>query len=557
MLATHPRLAVALALALALMMPAPAAAVQAPDLRTVDLNPGSASSFARGFTRWNGWDYFIAGGTGNVYATELWRTNGGTTELVADGLRIYWNGYFNGKPSSDRVFAPLGGYLYFWGEDEAGGEEIWRTNGLDTTRVTSVCAADCDGVEGIPFTYGSYVYFRGDTPSTGTELYRTNGTTTTLVKDLVPGSGGSSPGNFTIYGGKLYFTVFTASGMEMGRTDGTSAGTELFDLVPGGSVFVGEFTPFAGRLFFSANSHLWSLTSSEAPAQFYAPNSSGDSGVESLTVVGDKMFFSATDGVDNQELWMTTGDPTDPDATNLVYDIYPLSSSRPTGLTAFGSRVYFSAFDGTSGYELWSSNGTATSRVADINAGSGSSNPDDLTVFAGALYVSANGGELWRVTDSLTAKRHSMVPLRDDDFRFYKVDMSVSGDKLYLHTNDAEAGREYAWMQAPAAPGSVSAPTITGTAKVGRVLTSARGSWTGVPSAITSGQWYRCTKSGTTTPTTSSLSGSGCVAISGATKPSYKAVTADKGKYLRLRVKAQNESGTVYRWSKATGKIAP
>jgi len=555
MLATHPRLAVALALALALMMPAPAAAVQAPDLRTVDLNPGSESSFARGFTRWNGWDYFIAGGTGNVYATELWRTNGGTTELLADGLRIYWNGYFNGKPSSDRVFTPLGGYLYFYAEDAAGGEEIWRTNGLDTTQVTSVCAADCDGVEGIPFTYGSYVYFRGDTPSTGTELYRTNGTTTTLVKDLVPGSGGSSPGNFTIYGGKLYFTVFTASGMEMGRTDGTSAGTELFDLVPGGSVFVGEFTPFAGRLFFSANSHLWSLTSSEAPAQFYAPNSSGDSGVESLTVVGDKMFFSATDGVDNQELWMTTGDPTDPDATNLVYDIYPLSSSRPTGLTAFGSRVYFSAFDGTSGYELWSSNGTATSRVADMNAGSGSSNPDDLTVFAGALYVSANGGELWRVTDSLTAKRNSMVPLRDDDFRFYTVDMSVAGDKLYLHTNDEAAGREYAWMQAPAAPASVSAPTITGTAKVGRVLTSARGSWSGVPSAITSAQWYRCTKSGATTPTTSSLSD--CVAISGATKPTYKVATADKGKYLRLRVKAQNESGTVYRWSKATGKIAP
>jgi hypothetical protein len=91
------------------------------------------------------------------------------------------------------------------------------------------------------------------------------------------------------------------------------------------------------------------------------------------------------------------------------------------------------------------------------------------------------------------------------------------------------------------------------------VLTSARGSWSGVPSAITSAQWYRCTSAGpsagTTTPTTSSLSG--CVTISGATKATYKAVAADKGKYLRLRVKAQNESGTVYRWSKATVKIAP
>jgi hypothetical protein len=154
-----------------------------------------------------------------------------------------------------------------------------------------------------------------------------------------------------------------------------------------------------------------------------------------------------------------------------------------------------------------------------------------------------------------------MVPLWNDPIDAYdtysNVTLEVSGDKLYLQTGALGAGHEYGWMQAPAAPRSVAAPTITGTAKVGRVLTSARGSWTGVPSAITSAQWYRCTKSGTTTPTTSSLSGSGCVAISGATKPSYKAVTADKGKYLRLRVKAQNESGTVYRWSKATVKIAP
>jgi hypothetical protein len=124
-----------------------------------------------------------------------------------------------------------------------------------------------------------------------------------------------------------------------------------------------------------------------------------------------------------------------------------------------------------------------------------------------------------------------------------------------VQTDAAGAGQEYAWMQAPAAPRSVVAPTITGTAKVGRVLTGARGSWSGVPSAITSAQWYRCTKAGTTTPTSANLTG--CSAISGATKATYKAVAADKGKYLRLRVKAQNESGTVYRWSKATVKIAP
>ena len=232
---------------------------------------------------------------------------------------------------------------------------------------------------------------------------------------------------------------------------------------------------------------------------------------------------------------------------------------NPQWLTAFGSRVYFAATNGTTGVELWSSNGSVTSQVADINDGAGSSDPNDLVVFSSALYLYANGGELWRVTDSITATRHSMIPLWDYDGSsvdvVLNVGMSLAGDKLYLHTNVAGAGREYSWMQAPAAPASVVAPSIAGTAKVGRVLTSARGSWSGVPSAITSAQWYRCTKSGATTPKTSSLSD--CVAISGATKPTYKVVTADKGKYLRLRVKAQNESGTVYRWSKATGKIAP
>ena len=272
------------------------------------------------------------------------------------------------------------------------------------------------------------------------------------------------------------------------------------------------------------------------------------------------MFFSATDNVDGRELWVTTGDPTDPSATTLAADIADgAGDSGPMWLTAFGSRVYFAATDGSSGTELWSSNGRDTSQVADINPGSGSSEPNDLTVFAGALYLYANDGELWRVIDSTSAKRQSMVQLWDDVTDPYdtylNVGLEVAGDKLYLQTGVLGAGREYAWMQAPAAPASVAAPAITGTAKVGKVLTGARGSWSGVPSAITSARWYRCTGAGTTTPTSFSLSG--CVAISGATKATYKAVAADKGKYLRLRVTAKNESGTVYRWSKATGKIAP
>ena len=556
------QIALTLVTAVALTIAPSAQALQAPDLHTVDLVPGEGSSAARAFTRFNGWDYFVTGNDAlEGAATGIWRTNGATTELIADNLILDIEvSNFGGV---NRAFSVLGNYLYFTADDGSNGSELWRTDGSSVTMVANICSAGCDGAIGAPYTVGSWVYFMGDNGATGFELWRSNGSTTALVKDIVPGTVGSFPRDFFNYQGVLYFTYSNdANGREIAKSNGTASGTVIYDLVAGssGSSPFG-FTAFASRLFFSANSQLWSLTATQAPAQFYAPNASGNSYVHSLTVVGSVMFFAATDGVDGRELWVTTGDPTDPSATRQAYDIEEgAGDSNPMWLTAFGSRVYFSATTGGGGAELWSSNGFGNaSQVAELAAGSNNSYPNDLTVFAGSLYLFANDGELWRVTDSTTAKRQSMVPLWDNPidpiFEFLEVTLEVSGDKLYLHTGLPGAGQEFAWMQAPAAPKSIAAPAITGTAKVGKVLTGARGSWSGVPSAITSAQWYRCTAAGTTMPTTSSLSG--CVAISGATKATYKAVTADKGKYLRLRVKAQNESGTVYRWSKATGKIAP
>jgi len=556
------RLAFALATAIALSAAPSAQALQAPDIRTVDLVPGDGSSAARGFTRLGGWDYFVTGGVDRQYATGIWRTNGTTTELVADNLNVALesNLYYMKPP---RAFAALGTYLYFSADDGASGSEIWRTDGSSVARVADLCATPtCDGAVGVPFTSGSWVYFNGFTSATGAELWRTNGTTTSIVKDTVPGAEGANFADFYTHQGILYFRYTNdANGAELGQTNGTSSGTVLYNFTPGSdSSNPHGFTTFADRLFFSAESQLWSLTPTQAPALFYQPNSSGNSFVNTLTVVGSQMYFNAENNADGRELWVTTGDPTDPSATTQVANISTgAGSSNPMWLTAFGSRVYFAASDGSGGVELWSSNGRDASLVADINPGSESSSPNDLTVFAGALYLYANDGELWRVTDSTSANRQSMVRLWDDPLEPYDTAINVAleavGDKLYFHTGVVGAGREYAWMQAPAAPASVAAPAITGTAKVGKVLTGARGSWSGAPSAITSAQWYRCASAPSTTPTTSSLSG--CVAISGATKATYKAVTADKGKYLRLRVKAQNESGTVYRWSKATVKILP
>ncbi|CAI8288952.1 MAG: Uncharacterised protein [Euryarchaeota archaeon UBA443] len=86
----------------------------------------------------------------------------------------------------------------------------------------------------------------------------------------------------------------------------------------------------------------------------------------------------------------------------MVKDIQSGSNSgSPSELTAVGNTLYFSANDGTNGDELWKSDGTATGTVMvkDISSGSGYSSPSSLTVVGNTLYFQAidgnNGYELW------------------------------------------------------------------------------------------------------------------------------------------------------------------
>ncbi len=104
----------------------------------------------------------------------------------------------------------------------------------------------------------------------------------------------------------------------------------------------------------------------------------------------------------------------------LVKDIFPGSDdSYPRDLTKFNDQLYFTADDGENGGELWVSDGTTegTQLVKDILPGSGNSyggsspgyygapSPRYLTEFNNKLYFEArdgeNGGELW-VSDGTT-----------------------------------------------------------------------------------------------------------------------------------------------------------
>jgi Tol biopolymer transport system component len=81
-------------------------------------------------------------------------------------------------------------------------------------------------------------------------------------------------------------------------------------------------------------------------------------------------------------------------------------------------------------------------------------------------------------------------------------------------------------------PANTSAPTITGDASVGAVLTASAGVWTGKAPLRYSYRWQRCDPLG-----------AHCRAIRGATQKTYKASKADLGSTLRVGVTARNSAG--------------
>jgi hypothetical protein len=82
-------------------------------------------------------------------------------------------------------------------------------------------------------------------------------------------------------------------------------------------------------------------------------------------------------------------------------------------------------------------------------------------------------------------------------------------------------------------------PKISGTAKVGKTLTAAAGTWKPTPTTRTY-QWYR----------------DGHV-IKGATKSTYKLTKSDKGKRITVAVAGSKDGyGTLTKQSAKTSKVA-
>ena len=98
------------------------------------------------------------------------------------------------------------------------------------------------------------------------------------------------------------------------------------------------------------------------------------------------------------------------------------------------------------------------------------------------------------------------------------------------------------------APSNIGEPSVTGTTRVGQVLRTTRGTWTGTTPISYAFRWYRCDGRG-------APDASDCQRISNATNNTYTLRQGDAGFRIRSQVVATNADGTARATSNPTSVV--
>ncbi len=422
-----------------------------------DINPGignysfADSSDPDSLVEFNDRLFFTA--DDGVNGKELWVSDGTAkgTQLLLDinpGTRDDGSAY----SSNASGFTEFNDKLFFSADDGENGKELWVSDG--TTKGTQLLLDINPGTRDDGFAYSSNafgftefndkLFFSADDGENGKELWISDGTAkgTQLLLDINPGTrddgsaNSSDASDFTKFNDKLFFTADDGeNGKELWVSDGTSKGTQLLlDINPttsgdgfANSSFASGFTEFNDKLFFTADdgengNELWVSDGTTKGTQLLLdinPNpgtytAAGSSFASGFTEFNDKLFFSANDGENGKELWVSDGTTK---GTQLLVDINPgtndydgsINSSSASNFTEFDDKLVFTADDGVNGTEVWVSDGTpdGTQLLVDIHPGTsdyGSANSSfasNLTVVGDELFLRADngetGGELFRL----------------------------------------------------------------------------------------------------------------------------------------------------------------
>jgi len=115
-------------------------------------------------------------------------------------------------------------------------------------------------------------------------------------------------------------------------------------------------------------------------------------------------------------------------------------------------------------------------------------------------------------------------------------------------------GATFAGLAVKSIPGYKTGARVTGLAKVTKTLTAKPGTWTGTAPITYTYQWYNCKKSVKAVVKTGTVP-SGCSAISGATKSTFKVTAKQKKAFIVVLVSAKNSAKTVKVVTSSVGAV--
>jgi ELWxxDGT repeat protein len=478
-----------------------------------DIFPGPGSYNPVNYSAGSSMPAYLANVNGTLFfaaseptsGTELWKSDGTATGTV---LVRDIAGTSSSNPTN---LTDVNGTLFFVAGTVANGSELWKSDGTPsgTVMLRDIASGSTSSFPSFLKNVNGTLYFTASTTASGTELWKSDGSTagTTLVKDINPGSGSSSVSSLTNVNGTLYFTASTtASGIELWKSDGTDAGTVLVkDIMPGtAGSSPSNLANINGTLYFVANdgvngAELWKSDGTAAGTVLVkdifpgnGPTGSVEANIMYLTDVNGTLYFTASDGVNGQELWKSDGtsngttivrdivqgsgsaSPTwflvvdgtlyftaylsssygfwksDGTAagTVLIKDINPiLTDISPSNPTNVNGTIYFGSNNGVNGNELWKSDGTTTGTVlvTDINPGAGNSTPWGLVSYNGLLFFQANNGtngaELW-VSDGTAAGTRLIKDIYPGATTSAPTYLTKAGGALYFTATDPFYGNE-------------------------------------------------------------------------------------------------------------------
>ena len=133
--------------------------------------------------------------------------------------------WVGGESSAPKEFAWMDGQMYFAGDNEGMGIELWKTDG---TAMGTVLVADINPLEDSDPSWlaagNGLLFFRANDGTSGDEVWVTDGTAagTLLTRDIHPGADGSHPEHIGVMDGIAYFMADDGTnGSELWRSDGT------------------------------------------------------------------------------------------------------------------------------------------------------------------------------------------------------------------------------------------------------------------------------------------------------------------------------------------------